>query len=48
MGIVSLVYLMVKNQLGIDTVSFMVLGIYFLTGGIHKLLNLTKRRRDNL
>jgi len=48
MGIVFLVYLIVKNELGLEAISFMVLGIYFLTGGIHKLLNLIKRRSDNL
>jgi len=45
MGMVPLVFVIVKNELGLEAISFMVLGIYFLTGGIHKLLNFIQKKK---
>ena len=45
MGMVPLVFVIEKNELGLEAISFMVLGIYFLTGGINKLLNLIKKKK---
>lgn len=46
MGMIPLVFVIIKNQLGIEAISLMVLGIYFLTGGIHKLANFIKNKRE--